>query len=262
MIFDPYNEESSCRVLHTALSGKTEAGFEDVVVSLMHLRNPRGGYGRADLFSVLLHELYTVEPDLAMSILPLIPEYGCWSDMFHIAAAYPQFKHAIFTIAERQLVTDEIRYAGGQPVSIFAKWVPDEKKTLGALAVEFAHYLMRNMPAVHSQIMRLYRKRINRLNAAINPVEIYECAGKYDQIDPATVAEGALRIKKDAYLNKVPGTEEPRSTDPARIACAEKFQEFFEERGRPAYEKLLTTSPVYDNVRRLVSEWSSGGWRV
>jgi len=242
----------------------TTQAYEDIVVALFHLRDPRGGQGRVAEFQGQLLELHRDEPDLAMSLLPLIPEYGCWVDMFNLAEAAPVFKAEVLRLAEAQLLADETRLMCGQPVSIFAKWVPDEKKRMGRLAKDFAYYLVRGFSPQpeHSKIMASYRRRINRLNRIINPVEIYECAGRWDEINPVTVGGGAIRFKYAAYMNKKLRTDEQRSTDEKRIRCAERFRAFFEANPpalRPVY---APASSRYDAVRAVVREWVQGVWRV
>ena len=231
-------------------------------MGMFHLRDPRGGKGRVAVFHALLVELHGIHPNLAMTMLPLVPEYGSWDDLFTIAANFAPFKHEVLTLAEKQLVEEEIKLTRGEPLSMFAKWVPDEKKALKEIAVEFAYHLMKDVvpPPMHSQVMASYRRRINRLNAVVNPVEIYECAGRWDEIDPTTVAAGALKMKRGAYLNERNGTQ--RSADEKRVQCAEKFKEFFGANPPTKYEKLEPSSERYDPVRDIVDEWVQGGWRI
>lgn len=237
--------------------------YEDLVVGMFHLRDPRGGEGLVTAFHHRLAELYTLSPNLAMTVLPFIPEYGSWDDMFTIAAMYPVFKEEILRLAEEQLIVEEIKFARGEPLSLFAKWVPDEKKTLKAIAVEFAYRLVKDVVPrpLHSQIMASYRRRISRLNAVVNPVEIYECAGRWDEIDPETVAEGALRVKRAAYLNHKLHTGEQRSADEKRKKCAENFREFFASKPPGVCIKLDPSSARYDPIRAALQEWVEGGWR-
>jgi hypothetical protein len=242
----------------------TTQAYEDIAVALFHLRDPRGGQGRVSEFQRTLRELHVDEPDLVMSLLPLIPEYGCWADLFQLAADAPAFKDEVLRLAQLQLLEDETRVLCGEPVSIFAKWVPDEKKRLGRLATEFAYYLVRGFSPrpEHSKIMASYRRRINRLNRLINPVEIYECAGRWDEINPARVGAGAIRVKHAAYLNQQLRTGAQRSTDEKRIRCAERFRAFFEA-GPPAPHPMYAPSSTrYDAVRAVVREWAEGGWRI
>lgn len=253
----------ACAQMQQAIAEKTAKAFEDVVVGMFYLRDPRGGEGRVAIFYSLLSQLHEINPDLAITVLPLIPEYGSWDDMFTIAAKFPVFKNEVLRLAEQQLSKDEANLANGQPISMFAKWVPDEKKSLKLIAKEFAYYLVRSFSPrpEHSMIMASYRRRISKLNKMINPVEIYECAGRWDEIDPATVAEGALRVKRAAYLNENIHTGEQRSTDEKRKHCAENFREFFEARPPGSYTKLEANSTRYDPVRAIVNEWVQGGWR-
>ena len=264
MMFHTTDGPFACAQMHEGLAEKTVNAYEDVLVGMFYLRDPRGGEGRVEIFHSLLWQLHGMYPNLAMTVLPLIPEYGSWDDMFTIAAKFPVFKYEVLRLAELQLLQDEANLAHGQPISLFAKWVPDEKKALRELAKDFAYYLVRSFsprPA-HSMIMASYRRRITKLNKVINPVEIYECAGRWDEIDPATVAEGALRVKRAAYLNEKLHTGEQRSSDEKRKHCAENFREFFLAKPPTSYTKLESTATRYDPIRTVVREWVEGGWRI
>jgi hypothetical protein len=254
----------ACRQLREKLAEKTAKAYEDVIVGMFHLRNPRGGEGRVGVFYALLMELHGLHPNLAMTILPFIPEYGSWDDMFTIAHHFPVFKYEVLRLAEIQLLQEEEKVARGEALTTFAKWVPDEKKALRAIAKEFAYYLVRSFSPMpqHSMIMASYRRRISKLNKIVNPVEIYECAGRWDEIDPEKVSAGALRVKHAAYLNEKPHTGEQRSSDERRIQCANRFKAFFASRPPATYEKIDASSDRYSAIRAVVSEWVEGGWRV
>ena len=254
----------ACAQMQQRLAENTLQAFEDVLVGMFYLRDPRGGEGRIAIFHSLLSQLYSMYPNLAMTVLPLIPDYGSWDDMFTIAAKFPVFKYEVLRLAEQQLLQDEENLACGRPISMFAKWVPDEKKALKEIAKEFAYYLVRKFSPTpeHSMVMASYRRRITKLNKILNPVEIYECAGRWDEIDPATVAEGALRVKREAYLNRKLHTGEQRSSDEKRKECAEKFKEFFLTKPPTFYTKLEPSAMRYDLVRAIVREWAEGGWRI
>ena len=250
--------------LFSALHTRAARAYEDAAVGMFHLRDVRGGDGRREPFYVLMAELATIQPELALNLLALVPQYGSWDDMFKMADKIPFFKNEIYTLAERQLVADEIRLSLGQPISEFAKWVPDEKKSMRAIAVEFAHRLVpAGTTATYSQIMGSYRRRIGRLNKVVNPVEIYECAGRWDEIDPARVSAGAHKIKSAAYLNvTLYDSSIQRSADPRRIGASKKFKEFYAAAEQKTYTSHMPDSPRYDLVRAAVREWAEGGWRV
>jgi hypothetical protein len=225
---------------------------ENEIVTAFQRRDVRLDGQRAPFFRFIGR----LDPELSLALLPLLPEYGSWSDMFSLAHIQC-FKAPIFKLAADQIVKDEKNLAAGRPISLVGKWAPRESKRAGHLAKEFAQYLVGSQPNVkHSQVMASYRRRMSRLNRALKTVEVYECANRWDEIDPASVPAGALRVKMAAYLN----TNGHDPENQKRIICGKKFQEFFKNRGR---EPL---SPVddarYEPVRAVVREWEEGGWRV
>ena len=57
----------------------------DLVVMAMQTRNCRGGKGEKDLFVGLFIELYRRFPDTMTALLPLVPTYGSYNDLFALA---------------------------------------------------------------------------------------------------------------------------------------------------------------------------------
>ena len=232
--------------------GKQEH-LADAVVMAFHARDVRGGKGERDLFRAMLRGVHEAKPSLAEALLDLVPEYGSWDDMFKLADDAPPLKPAVFAIAKAQLLADEAKLvsAADTSISLLAKWAPREGKEGAALAREFAHYLygrdrLGNAEPLsasargscdkivkHSAAMADYRRRLSKLNAHIKTVETFECARRWDEIEPARVPARARELKKAAYLNEKLGRKkglEPTlrvPDDPKRMACREHFQGFF-----------------------------------
>jgi hypothetical protein len=222
------------------LSSGSDEVLRDAVVMAFQARDVRGGKGERQLFYDMLQAVHEVKPSLATALLPLVPEYGSWGDMFTIAEGVEGLRPAVLKEAKAQLEADEAKILTDSKasLSLLAKWAPREGKAGSALAREFAKLLRSSSAAnakgaKHSGVMASYRKRLAALNRHLKTVETYECAGRWDEIEPARVPARAREIKKAAYLNEAVKKQrglEPSLRAPAdekRMACRSNFQSFF-----------------------------------
>ena len=217
----------------------------DAVLLAFHARDVRGGKGERALFQAMIQQLVTGYPGLVEELLELVPEYGGWFDLVHLAHGLPQLRPAIFKLFEAQLKKDEAAIAtasaegrSAASISLLAKWMPREGKKYAVLAQGFVKTLGTNStpPLKFSQQMAAYRKRLAVLNAHLATVETLECAGRWDEIKPGHVPARARQLKTAAYLNEIlrgrrKGLEGDKllrkPADPKRMACRTHFQEFF-----------------------------------
>jgi hypothetical protein len=217
---------------------------EEEVVNAFEARDVRNDGRRDDFYSFMAKY-----PDLAIHLLPLVPVYGTWNDMFKLASQQPRLKQTIFELAAKQIEQDEKNIGSNTPLSQVGKWAPREGKALGHLAVEFAKYLVDTSSNVkHSQIMASYRKRMSRLNVALKTVEVYECSKRWNEIEPELIPIKALKVKSRAYLHE------------NRPICRQKFIDFFNN-GNTRHPESVNKAR-YDPVRAVFQEWQQGGWRV
>lgn len=234
----------------------SRANLVDAFVLAFHVRNVHGGQGERDLFKALFVELYLSHPMEAVRVLKLIPKYGCWRDMFELAAlsltgdccgpdilALVQLRHDIMAIVATQL-RDDVRVATGADegqLSLCAKWAPRERDVL---AKYVAQAFVDRVGAIYtvgrsySMTMRYYRKALSLINKELGTVEVPMSAGAWASIDPEKVPRRAATLYKRAFLN-LPSTWAPTSdgrgkhTTPApdgvrnesddRKDCAENF---------------------------------------
>ena len=236
----------------------TDQAIVDAAVLAFQTRDVRGGKGERTLFHILMNELFTTEPELATMLLELVPEYGSWDDMFTMASKYPALKGEILAVAAKQLAEDEKDLMLGKSISLLGKWAPREDKHFKNLAREFAYHLAgsQNHGVKHSQLMATYRKRLSRLNAALKTVETYECANRWDEINPATVPGRARHIKMRAYMNENVrnSTQLRKPDDEKRNSCREHFQAFFKA-AKEGKVKITGTETLYPHelVKRAIS---------
>lgn len=226
---------------------------EDLLVLAFQTRDIRGGKGERDaskhIFDFLLQ--YTFTRALTLDLLDLVPEYGCWQDLFKLPlGATPRVKK----IVKEQFENDEAAIAayqasqstgvegwgGEEPstqakkpnVSLLAKWLPREGQSN---VVEFAVALVPGT-MLHGTRMKNYRKRVAAVNKFLQTVEIQMCAKQWTDITPAAVPGRAVKKYVKAFLNekgttkkgqRVPKGVPRHPEDVDRIACRANFQEHF-----------------------------------
>jgi hypothetical protein len=232
------------------------AALEELVVIMFHLRNVRGGKGKRQLFRDMMNVFYDYDRDLVKLLLPLIPEYGYWKDVFYLSMTLPHLLESTKQMCAQQLLHDEYRMRLGYAPSLMAKYIPKQKKKYKSFASSFAQHLYPEITC-HSLRMRNMRKRISALNS--RTVEVKMCAGQWASIEPAAVPVLARKRYERALLNEgVAGAQRTESED--RIACREKFLTFLHSYdGGKEPLTLTTASEQYAPVRAAVQFWIASG---
>jgi hypothetical protein len=232
------------KMVNEILSDPLQEVLEDLIVLAFQTRDIRGGKGERDL-SRYIFEVLLNHPEhfkLMLTLLDLIPEYGCWQDLFKLIPNTPA--NTLFmleNIIKYQIDEDEnaleIRRNstwGGEElpkISLLAKWMPREGDKF---ANEMATLLVPGS-MFHATRMKLYRKKISALNKAINTVEIKMCGKEWSSIVPNTVPGRALNNYLNAFLNKkllkgkVSHTLLRHPADKDRMDCREHFKQHYSE---------------------------------
>jgi len=218
----------------------------DMFLLAFQTRDCRGGKGERSLFLKLYLELAARFPETAKSVLPLIPKYGYYKDLFLIAEKINEndsgklasISDEILSLAARQLETDlaaaETAITTGKPpknISLLAKWAPREKSSQKSLAKLLAEKMFPGNPAAKAQ----YRKVISRLNILLNTVEVKMCGHAWEEIEPTSVPSVSLMRHRKAFLNEklkgVPSTIQEKETgnrfpdDETRVTCRKRVRE-------------------------------------
>ena len=167
------------------------------IVWLFFARDARGGCGERRSFRVIFTRLAYERPNLAINLLPLIPEYGRWDDLIWIydhGQSIP-FKIEIEKMLKKQLDDDYDAYKIGKPITLLAKWMPslntsskDSKRIANNLRLGFLWS------------PKMYRQRLSVLRKYLNVVERTISAGKWDEIDYEAVPSKAGMIYRGAFL--------------------------------------------------------------
>ncbi len=200
---------------------KTIAALDlaDAFVLAFHSRNVRGGKGERDIFHALFDALTESHPEVATSLLDLVPAFGSWRDIMELFGVNPTLEPALLSLIKTQLTTDKAA-AAGSSISLLAKWLPREHSAKDDLSKDLAIFLFPEATRTATS-RKLYRQTIAALNKRLDTVEIHMCDHTWASIKPATVPGRAGKLYAKAFLN----TKEKE--DPDRVACAEHFKEHF-----------------------------------
>merc|ERR1711977_608489 len=205
---------------------ETVQNLVDLVVLTMQTRDCRGGKGERDLFQRLFWELLALWPDVAIKLIPLLPEYGSYRDLpalWHAATephgetAPPakargqerlrKVKNALEDVYVEQLRKD---LESDKP-SLAAKYAPREKKQFAAFGAAVA---MKLFPGGNAKAQ--YRKAMARLTAKLDVPEQKMCGKRWAEIDVAAVPSRCLAKSRRGFLNEKLGRDRPLTVDEDR----------------------------------------------
>jgi len=195
----------------------------DAFVLAFQTRDVRGGKGERDLFYHMMQSLMMMNSTATKATLPLIPEYGCWRDVFKLdAIASEQLRAMTVAQLKKDASTPE-----DQSISLLAKHAPREHcKADKPLATALAQMLNPKQP----KAQELYRKMLSGLNKRLQTVEVAMCAKDFSSIDPAKVPGRCLKVHTKAFLNQAVKGKHGRkvpSADLDRITAAQHFADHF-----------------------------------
>jgi hypothetical protein len=172
---------------------------EDALVAIKFLffaRDVRGGMGERRLFQVALTELARVSPKTVIRLLPIIPEYGFWEDIFCLYSGLnAEIDAAIISIVQKQIREDYKAMLEGKSVTLLGKWMPRENchdKVRAAKAVRLAAELKMSP--------KYYRKMLSNLNEYIGVVECKMSKNEWPKINYENLTSKNNNIYKDAFL--------------------------------------------------------------
>lgn len=147
---------------------------------LFFLRDIWEGLGERRSFRICLKYLAVSQPQIALAVMKLVPEYGRYDDLL-VYLDTPLCKKACSFIKE-QLQRDKEAMEAGEGISLLGKWLPGDN-TSSKESRRYAGILARNMGYSKKE----YRKLLVALRAYGNVLETKVSAGVWDTIDYETV---------------------------------------------------------------------------
>jgi hypothetical protein len=239
--------------MQTILVDPSDKILEDLVVLMFKTRDVRGA-GERLIFRQMFNCIYAKYPALMFTMLDLIPRYGYWKDFFYLALTNYGLLQPAMAIAYNQLMMDERSLADGKPLSLFAKWVPKEGKANSRFAKEFSNYIYSNSDMSYSQKMSALRRRVTKLNAALNTVETLQASKRWDEIEPSSVPKIAAKKSRAAFMNESclhygHAVRIRHPHDEKRLICRSKFENFVPA---PSSYSYMEDSSRYAPVRERV----------
>lgn len=183
----------------TDVARKFIAAFEeDPVLAMRWLffaRDVRGGMGERRLFRVCMKALAIRNSALAESLVPLVPIYGRWDDLWDLLYMTDEVRNAVVRVVRYQLAQDILAANRNESISLLAKWMPSvntsSDKTRGT-----ARILAKSLDLTERQ----YRKILSKLRSKLNVTETMMSAKQWEDIDYEAVPSQANLLYKDAFL--------------------------------------------------------------
>jgi hypothetical protein len=173
------------------------AFLEDKILAMKWLffaRDIRGGLGERRLFRTAMSFVADYEPAMIKKVIPLIPEYGRFDDMWSLLnnkALCP----TVMEYIKEQLEGDIRNCSENKPVSLLAKWLPSCNAS-SADSKKYSRIIRQHLDMTE----RAYRKMLSRLRKYIDVVEIKMSAKQWGEINYEAVPSRANLIYNDAFL--------------------------------------------------------------
>lgn len=238
--------------VETLMNGSLEV-MRDLVVMAFQTRDIRGGKGERLLFYDLMSSILVLRPEWAFSLLSLVPEYGCWRDlweMYHLMT--PSVCEVIHKIVRLQWIVDTNVVSPSTP-SLLAKWLPREGSRHKFLATKLANVLFPDISEVDCARKRAYRKAVADMNRRIDTTEIKMCGNTWSDITPRKVPGRLMKRNKRAFFNKSINGEVRYPNNKDREECREHFETHMADvkSGKETMKGAHTTMP-HEHVHEIL----------
>lgn len=175
----------------------TKAFVEDRVLAtkwLFFARDVRGGLGERRLFRTAFRVIADNEPDKMAELIPLIPEYGRYDDLWPLLDD-DRLRPYVICFIDSNLCADVTNCTLGHPISLLAKWLP----SANASSAQTLHYakIIRNSLGMSE---KSYRKTLSRLRRYLDVVEVKMSSKRWGDINYEAVPSRANVVYNSAFL--------------------------------------------------------------
>ena len=189
----------------------------DTIIVLFHARDCRGGLGVRDTFVKCMVWCIVNHLEWFEVNLHNIPHYGRYLDWFDILVELKDvcnrrgdnFRYYVVETMVVKAVADQLEadlssLSSGKSVSLLAKWMPSEGKSLERklhilrpICARLFH--MDNANVGSRELRRLRKMVLEPLRSHTDLVERKMCDGKWDEIDFETVPSVAMKRLRKAF---------------------------------------------------------------
>lgn len=172
-----------------------KAFFQDrklAVKWLFFAGDVRGGMGERRLFRLGLTFLAYQDPQMALKVLDLVPEYTRWDN--YLALLGSPIHANVVDILKKQLDKDVEDMKAGKPISLLGKWMP----SINASSNETRKYAL-TLAQSFGWTAKDYRKTLASLRAYLKVVEVTMSDKRWSDIDYEAVPSRANLLYSKAF---------------------------------------------------------------
>jgi hypothetical protein len=238
-LYDADKADWNNGVYHKGGPHLAREAVRDLFVMAFQTRDVRGGKGEKKLFYNFFLSLLRHDKATCIELLPLVPEYGCWRDMWEIMHMIPEIEEDVLLVAIQQFKKDHEHFLHGEAtkMSLLAKWLPREGSgTYPGMAQKIAKILFPNETSERKRIV-MYRKQVSAMNKVLKTVEVNMCGKTWTAITPEAVPGRCLKIHKKAFLNEPKSSRHSSDDDEVlrypdskdRMECRQHFLDFIDD---------------------------------
>ena len=163
---------------------------------LFFLRDREQGIGERKSFRIMLKDLCEDSPNLVMKLIPLVPYYGRWDDLWCLLdTRYTYVFQELITVVGDQLSADIQNMKSNKPISLLGKWLPSlsskkQENRCWAAKIRKALFLSKEE----------YRNICTSLRKYLDVVEVKMSGKEWSKINYETVPSRANLIYRNAFL--------------------------------------------------------------
>lgn len=182
----------------------TKVYFENKLLAIKFLffvGDVREGVGERRLFRICYKCLSILNPDAAIALINLVPEYSRWDNLIYVIENETSVSNAnvlmsIYDVMKRQIGEDLQGMKEGKTISLLAKWLPSIS-TKNPTKRQFRKSFMGYIGWSNEE----YRTNLSSLRKYLGIVERKMSNGEWDKIEYEAVPSCANLMYNKAFFN-------------------------------------------------------------
>lgn len=182
----------------------TKVYYENKLLAIKFLffaGDVRQGIGERRLFRICYKSLSVLNPDAAVALVRLVPEYSRWDNLIYVIENKSSLSNklvmsSIYDTMKKQISEDLEGMKNGKSISLLAKWLPSistKNPTKRCFRKKFQCYI--------GWTNEEYRKILSSLRKYLDLVEIKMEKGEWDKIKYEDVPSCANLMYNKAFFN-------------------------------------------------------------